>query len=988
MTRRRYKIVESVGSRIEDVNGYEDLAKHHPSAGREPNRDYGTLNGRLEEVRHVGGRTLIKKDFVLLVDGSNRSIPVPSPLAGYVKTSRAYGTLKIYDAPTNGQLIGQILHLDPAFKVKDGDSITYGQHVGLQAGTDRAGGQRYAIHVHAELEESVFKRYIADIANGTLSPDGPEPAVDERATRPNEGNWCYPCTPSAGHALQHLTGLSKAKSGFYPFGENGLWHGGVHFDEGTAAMFDQSSVRCMADGEVIAYRIDERYPVSEFTDEIPRVKRAPFSTGFVLVKHRLQPPPFKNASGISEGQTPPSLTLYSLYMHLLDWAGYQAQPDLPRPAFWPTTRHTVNTRDDGLTVRAGPSKNATKLAALSKGAEVVIGETKGEFSKLVSVVSGTTQPALAADENGQLPGYVFTKLLKPHSAPAKYGSVVVLDSGLPIKAGDLIGHPGLYQNHDSAAQQMVHVELFSCDDVPAFITQSRAWASRLPDDQKTLLKVYKGASKLIAHRDDINADNPPKLGDDGTRIGIDLIIPQSLLDGLPASSKIQVKDGARTMQWWRLDGLFADVNGNPIDGWLAEQELITTRHSPWEWEGFQCIEETGTPIEKLAYALNARGLLSADEQQNYRAQISKADGSPTLALTRLHDIVDTDKDGVLTSKEIRTALAKPWQAQLFGQLIARYESEWFWNKSKWDELDPLLAEEPGAPNLVWEAEKQRIEKLGWWKELAGQHGISGEGLAWHVHAPMIAVSFKRAEKNTCSKCNKKISITYELMKKICPSSTTDDFIKGFILHTDRLFEKYGITSCAQVTHLLAQAKHETKRFTAFRESLYYSSYTAQSLYNMAPTAINKGFTRKGLTFATHTEKLKYIEDHLLKNDAGYGQHCFGSSEYPENDYRGRGLLHLTHYSNYKSCALAIGKPIAAVPTLVENDVAVIVETGLWFWKNNRLKTYAEDASLTEEDAVEKITRIINGGTKGLAERKQFKREITKEFIKLYGDCAV
>lgn len=109
MTGRRYKIVESVGSSIEDVNRYEDLAKHHPSAGLEANRDYETVNGQLEEVRHTGGRILIKKDFVLLVDGSNQSIPVPSPLAGYAKTSRANGTLKIYDAHTNGQLIGQIL---------------------------------------------------------------------------------------------------------------------------------------------------------------------------------------------------------------------------------------------------------------------------------------------------------------------------------------------------------------------------------------------------------------------------------------------------------------------------------------------------------------------------------------------------------------------------------------------------------------------------------------------------------------------------------------------------------------------------------------------------------------------------------------------------------------------------------------------------------------------------------------------------------------
>ena len=63
MTGRRYKIVESVGNRVEEVFRYEDLAKHHPSAGREPNREYETINGQLEEVRYVGGRTLIKKRF-------------------------------------------------------------------------------------------------------------------------------------------------------------------------------------------------------------------------------------------------------------------------------------------------------------------------------------------------------------------------------------------------------------------------------------------------------------------------------------------------------------------------------------------------------------------------------------------------------------------------------------------------------------------------------------------------------------------------------------------------------------------------------------------------------------------------------------------------------------------------------------------------------------------------------------------------------------
>ncbi|MDH1263851.1 hypothetical protein [Pseudomonas sp. GD03944] len=142
-------------------------------------------------------------------------------------------------------------------------------------------------------------------------------------------------------------------------------------------------------------------------------------------------------------------------------------------------------------------------------------------------------------------------------------------------------------------------------------------------------------------------------------------------------------------------------------------------------------------------------MLSAEEKQNYRAQISKADGGPIVALARLYDIVDTDNDGVLTSREMRAALAKPWHAQVLGQLIVKYESEWHWNKAKWDELDPLLADENGQKHQSWEVEKQRIEKLSWWRELALKHGISGEGKAWHFQAALMLVHLT---KNCPPKC--------------------------------------------------------------------------------------------------------------------------------------------------------------------------------------------------------------------------------------------
>jgi hypothetical protein len=56
-------------------------------------------------------------------------------------------------------------------------------------------------------------------------------------------------------------------------------------------------------------------------------------------------------------------------------------------------------------------------------------------------------------------------------------------------------------------------------------------------------------------------------------------------------------------------------------------------------------------------------------------------------------------------------------------------------------LDPLLEEEPGKPNQTWEVEKQRIEKLSWWKALAGQHGISGDGKAWHFQVAGLIATF-------------------------------------------------------------------------------------------------------------------------------------------------------------------------------------------------------------------------------------------------------
>ncbi|WP_312713407.1 hypothetical protein [Stutzerimonas nitrititolerans] len=735
-------------------------------------------------------------------------------------------------------------------------------------------------------------------------------------------NWAYPF-PGKGtevDPLQYLTHMAKAKGGYYPTGENGLWHGGVHFDQGTAGAFDQSSVRCIADGEVIAYRIDESYPLSEFVDEVPRINRAAFSTGFVLVKHSLHPPLPANAAGASSSeQTPPVLTLYSLYMHLQDWAGYRAKPHLPRPVFWGGDTYVVDTQGDDLIVRSQPSRSGAEVTRLANGTQVRIGIRDGEYCKLVAVPSGTTNPALVAGEDGELPGYLASKYLKAQKEPEATDQVVMLEQGIPIKAGELIGHPGIYQNHNSAAQSLVHLEVFSCDDVPGFIGRSRAWASRLPDSQKTLLKVHKGASKLIAHRDDIKSDNPPKLSDSGSQIGVDLIIPQALLDGLPAANKIQVKTPVEssstpsTTYWWRLDGLFADENGNPIDGWLAEQDLITTRHSPWEWLDFQWIEDTGTPLEMLAYTLNAKGLLDTDEQHNYRAQISRADGGPIITLAGLYEIVDDDKDGVLTGNEMRTALKKPWQAQVLAQLITRYESEWFWNKAKWDELDLLLAGGLGQKNAVWEEEKKRIEKLSWWESLAGSHGVSEDGRGWYIH-PVGLIEKLRDRTH--------LLVSREALAAIM-ASASEEIIEKYLIPINRALSTFEINTPLRIAHFLAQVGHETG-------------------------------------------ELKFSEE--LSSGTQYeGRSSLGNSQLGDGPrFKGRGLIQITGRANYSACetylktlpeyaALDITSSTENAEQLAENPELAALASG-FYWARLKPKLNA----VADADDLFWVSVYVNG----------------------------
>ena len=108
-------------------------------------------------------------------------------------------------------------------------------------------------------------------------------------------------------------------------------------------------------------------------------------------------------------------------------------------------------------------------------------------------------------------------------------------------------------------------------------------------------------------------------------------------------------------------------------------------------------------------------------------------------------------------------------------------------------------------------------------------------------------------------------------------------------------------------------------------------------------------------------QLLYVRE-LASGQAYEGRADLGNTQRDDGvRFRGRGLLQVTGRANYSACGKALGLDLLAQPALLEQTVNACRSAG-WFWQTKGLNALADAG-----DQV-KVTRRINGGTNGLAER--------------------
>ena len=165
-----------------------------------------------------------------------------------------------------------------------------------------------------------------------------------------------------------------------------------------------------------------------------------------------------------------------------------------------------------------------------------------------------------------------------------------------------------------------------------------------------------------------------------------------------------------------------------------------------------------------------------------------------------------------------------------------------------------------------------------------------------------------------------------------------------------ILEKYAITTPLRVAHFLAQTAHESAGFTRFGENLNYS---ASGLKNTWPDRFRLANPNR---YAHHPE---LIASHVYANRMGNGDEASGDGW----KFRGRGMIQLTGRDNYAAFSKHSGKDAIQDPDLL-STVEGAAESAAWYWLERHINNAAD------EDDVVTVTKLINGGTLGLDERKR------------------
>ncbi|HIH4625467.1 hypothetical protein AAHV29_06950 [Klebsiella variicola subsp. variicola] len=549
--------------------------------------------------------------------------------------------------------------------------------------------------------------------------------------------------------LSHVGGGS---TGQYMIGRSGMWHGGIHITEATTpwcalsgksplealdfpvAFKGEQAIRCMADGEIVAYRVCKDYLTLGWESG-----PLSFSGSFVLVKHFIQPGE-KKSSG---------LHFYTLYMHLAPYSAYSVNQAETK---W-TVQDTLSAYDPEWVMTASTNNKSIsesyRKGTIPKGSIVEWDKTDSSlhtvaFNKreygLVTFVSLSEQALkkgkktslkpgqrywMLVDKNNLSPGTDgvvqpswWQKLMPPAKEAMKFDQVVC-PTPYAISAGDPVGHMGYYQAPKDGgyeARYQVHIECTSMDNnLETFLTNPEQVGEKNP----LWLKYAPG---LALYKKDVATGTFTKDTKVTTRAGI-----------LPLSQVQTEVDKSTKQEYWQLRPENAYVpKGQAEPQLLSQYDLakLGFRTETAEPASFDYLDGKNQPTGFFRNLIDSLYQTATNDPRTSHALVKHN-------YQRLLDKIDSGSDRY-SPMEYWRALHNPDYRDVIQKTIVKHPSDWYFKKGDaiWQPF--LNALKKDAPE--WKKYSEDfIDKMAWMQDVTAEK--LGPSL-WHMHPLRFLGSLK------------------------------------------------------------------------------------------------------------------------------------------------------------------------------------------------------------------------------------------------------
>jgi putative chitinase len=176
--------------------------------------------------------------------------------------------------------------------------------------------------------------------------------------------------------------------------------------------------------------------------------------------------------------------------------------------------------------------------------------------------------------------------------------------------------------------------------------------------------------------------------------------------------------------------------------------------------------------------------------------------------------------------------------------------------------------------------------------------------------------------------------------------------------------RFGITTPLRLAHFLAQCDHESGGFKAVRENLNYSAKGLMGIFK-------KYFSTATLATAYERQPEK-IANRVYASRMGNGAETSGDGY----KFRGRGYIQLTGKENYTRFDATVPENIVTEPDLVATKYPLA--SAAFFFNSNKLWSICDKGATPE--VVTAVTKRVNGGTIGLADRVKHFNEYYKLLV--------